>query len=239
MARPFIGLLTLTLILASACAPAPTRGAVPVSNVRSLEGVRRLSIISFDAASFTLVEHRSQPGRTLDEVLSWHPYGAALRPLAALVHRGVNSALSRDHEIMVAGSVYDVAAGQVVAEAMAGRLRASRSLDEVRVLASEPIDTNRPEDALVRLTVTSWGLVRVRDDPELFSSFSDVTGFLGVSGSGVVLWEHREDATGPDQIPFEALRWNPPLTRKEVVTALERAGERLAAELLYARGAAR
>jgi len=238
MARPFIRLLTITLIVASGCAPAPTRGPVPVSNVRSFEGVRRLAIISFDAAGFTLVEHRSQPGRTLDEVLAWAPYGAALRPLAALVHRGVSSGLARDHEIMVAGSVYDVAAGQVVAEAMAGQLRASGFLDEVRVVASEPIDTaNRPKEALVRLTVTSWGLVRVRDDPDLFSSFSDVTGFLGVPGTGVVLWEHREDVTGPDQIQFEAFRRNPPLTRREVVKTLQRAGERLAAELLYARGA--
>jgi len=240
MAREFAWLLTFTLVIASGCESTPPRRTAPVPSVRSFENIQRLAIVAFDAGGFTLAEQRSQPGRTLDEVLSWHPYGSALRPLAALVHRGVNSVRVHDQEIIVAESVRDVAAGRVIAEAMAQRLRASSSLDEVSVLTSEQNGAgHQTGGAIVRLTVTSWGLDRVRQDPDLFSSFADVTGLLAVSGTGVALWEHHEDVTGPDLIPFDAFRWDPTFTREQILNVLARAGERFAAEFLYARGANR
>src|SRR5262249_56604691 len=87
------------------CAPAPP----PPPNPRPFEEVRRLSLVASGDSTFAVIENRSEPGRTLDEVLAWHPYGGLLRPLARLVHRGVGSALKADPEAAVGRSVGDVA----------------------------------------------------------------------------------------------------------------------------------
>jgi hypothetical protein len=92
----------------------------------------------------------------------------------------------------------------------------------------------------VRVTVTAWGFVRVHGgDPDLFSSFSDVAATAAVPGAGVVLWEHHEDVTGADRMPSTSFTKDAQVARAEIRDVLERAGERLAAELLYARGAVR
>ena len=239
MPRALFALFILGLLALPGCASSPP--PAPQSSARPLDDVRRLAIVSAGASSFTLVQHRSEPGRTLDEVLAWHPYGAALRPLAALVHRGINSVLKVDQQVAAARGIHDVTPGQVITDAMARRLRAAGAFEDVRVLTSEPVGDDRDRDAaMVRVTVTAWGLVRVRgSDPDVYSGFSDIAGSLSVPREGVVRWEHREDVTGADQIPFESLRTNPQLAREQVIEVLDRAGERLATELLYARGAGR
>jgi hypothetical protein len=52
----------------------------------------------------------------------------------------------------------------------------------------------------------------------------------------VILWEHEEDVTHPDRLALTALKQDRSLSREELVEVLERAGRRLATELLYARG---
>jgi hypothetical protein len=88
--------------------------------------------------------------------------------------------------------------------------------------------------------VPAWGLVRVHEgDPDLLASFADVRGYLTIPGTGVVLWEGNEDVTAPEQFPVDSFMKDHDFARQEVVDVLERAGQRLASELMYARSAGR
>ena len=229
-------LLAVTLLALSGCGSSP----LPRPSARPFDDVRRLTIVASGASVFTLVEHRSEPGRTIDEVLAWHPYGAMLRPLATLMHRGISSVLKADREVLAARGIDGVTPRSVVAMAMVRTLQASGSFNEIGMLEQEEwIGGGRgPGDAHVRVTVPSWGLIRVRDgDPHLLSSFAEVGGHMTVPGTGIVVWEHREDVTGPDQAPLESFTKNPSFVRQEMMSVLDRAGQRLANELLYARSA--
>ena len=98
----------------------------------------------------------------------------------------------------------------------------------------------RRADGLLRLTVPRWGLVRVRDgDPALVSAFADVQAQLVMRETGVVAWELSEDVTHSDRLPLAQFRRQHPLTQMELHEVLERAGQRLASELLYAWSAGR
>ena len=232
------GLLALFIVL-SCVGCASSRAPSPPPQAHPLGDIQRLAIVSVGASGVALVEHRSEPGRTFDEIAKWHPYGVAFRPLVGLVHRGINSVLKVDQQAALAQSVDDVAPGDIVVSAMARRLRAAGSFHDVRTPRSEPVgDDRQAGEAVVRVTVTAWGVVRVRDgDDALVSSFSDIAATAAVPGTGVVLWQHQEDATGADQMPSASFKKDARVAREQIRDVLERAGERLAAELLYARGA--
>ena len=237
MTRGFSAMVLVALVSLWGCSP--TIPARPTA--RPFDDVRRLAILVSGESSFTVVEHQVEPGRTFDEVLAWYPYGAALRPIAKLVHRGINWLLNAEKETTVARIVNDVSPRTVVASAMAQKLQESGWFDEVRTLEAEPTGADRRrDDALVRVTVPAWGLVRVRDgDPDLVSSFADVRAEMTAPGTGVVLWEKREDVTAAAQVPLGSFTDNRDFARQEIVDVLERAGQRLASELLYARSAGR
>ena len=109
------------------------------------------------------------------------------------------------------------------------------------MLEAEPIgDERRRVDAIVRLTVPTWGIVRVRgEEPPLVSGFADVRAEMTVRGTGVVVWEDTEDVTDPERLPLRSFEKNPEFTREHLLDVLTRAGERLANEVLYARSAGR
>ena len=100
----------------------------------------------------------------------------------------------------------------------------------------EPIgDDRRGLDAITRVTVPEWGLMRVRaGDPDLLSAFADVRAQMAVPTTGVIVWETSQDMTGPERLPLASFR-DRRFTRQQLVDLLERAGQRLASELLYAR----
>ena len=203
-------------------------------------GVRRIAIVATGESKFTVVEHRSEPGRTFDEVVKWTQY-QWLRPLGALVHSGISWLRDSGHAAATASDVAGVAPRVVVAEALSRRLQASGLFDDVRMLEGEPVGEERQRsDALVRVSVPTWGLVRVRQgNPDLLSAFADVRAQMVIRGTGVVVWESSEDVTDPERLPLESFAGDRHLTRQQLIDVLERAGQRLATELLYAHGAVR
>jgi hypothetical protein len=229
--------LAVVLLLLSGCASTPTPGPT----ARPFDDVRRLAIIASGESSFSVVGHQAEPGRTFDEILAWDPTQAWMRPLARLLHKGINWALELGQTSTVSRGVDDIAPRTVVASAMAERLRASGWFDEIRTLEREPTaEERRRDDAVVRVMVPAWGLVRVREgDPDLLAGFADVRGYLTIPGTGVVLWEGSQDVTAPEQFPVDTFTKDPDFARQELVAVLERAGQRLASELMYARSAGR
>ena len=234
---------TVVLVLATAslwgCA---SSAPPPRPSARPFDDLRRVVVVVSGESAFAIVDFPVEPGRTFDEVLKWMPwlpYRAALSPAAKLVHEGINRALGVDRAATAAPSVAGLSPRSVVAGAMARTLEASGWFDEIRALEREPTgEDRRRADAIVRVSVPAWGLVRVREgEPALLSSFADVQGQMAVRGTGVIVWEDRQDVTNPEQLPADAFLRDRTLARQQMTDVLERAGQRLANELLYARGA--
>ena len=231
----------LTLVLlggfltgCASSAPAPT--ARPAAG---LDGLRRVIVVPSGETRFAVAQPSTEPGPELDDVLKWLPYKEILVPIARAVYRGVTWLMNADGG--ASGAPRDVTPGAVVAEAFARSLRLSGPFDEVTALGREPVgEARRNVDAIVRLTVPAWGLVSVRDgDAPLVAGFADVRAQLVARESGVVVWEHEEDVTHPERFSVEALKEDRELSRDRLIDVLERAGRRLATELVYARGRAR
>jgi hypothetical protein len=232
MLRAVIVTPVLSIVLGCASSAPPAR-----PTARPIDGVRRVAIVGAGDSKFTVVEHRSEPGRTFDEVVKWTPH-QWLRPFGALVHAGINWLLDSGRAATTAPDVAGVPSRIVVAEVVARRLQASGVFDEVRALEREPVGEERQRsDALLRVTVPAWGLVRVRQGPpDLLSAFADVRAQMVIRGTGVVVWESSEDVTHPERLPLESFTRDPRFARQQLIDVLERAGQQLASELVYARG---
>jgi hypothetical protein len=200
--------------------------------------VRRVAIVSAGESRFAVVEHSAEPGRTFDEVLKWNTYGPLFRPLAALVHQGINWLVGLDRAADTAPDAGNVSPPLIVANALARALHASGRFEEIRALVREPIgEARQGVDAIARVTVPEWGLVRVRaGDPALVSAFADVRAQMAVPTTGVIVWETSQDVTDPERLPLQSFK-DRRFTRQQLLDLLERAGQRLASELLYAKGA--
>lgn len=241
MLRAFTVVLALATVSLWGCA---SSAPPPRPSARPFDDLRRVVVVVSGQSTFAIVDFPVEPGRTFDEVLKWIPwlpYRAALGPAAKLAHQGINRALGADRAATAAPSIDGISPRSVVAGAMARTLEASGWFDEVRALEREPTgEDRRRADAIVRVSVPAWGLVRVREgEPGLLSSFADVRGQMAVRGTGVVVWEDSQDVTNPEQLPADAFLRDRTLARQEMTDVLERAGQRLANELLYARGAGR
>ena len=218
---------------ASSTAPPPS---VPRPTTDALDGVRRVVLVASGESQFTVVQGSKEPGRELEEVLKWLPYKEILVPLARAVYWGVTWLLdtARASDTVPPG----VAPGAVVADAFARTMLASGGpFDQILAMDTEPVgEARRNAEAIVRLSVPSWGLLRVREGtPSLVAAFADVRAEIVLRETGVVVWRHEEDVTHPEALSLDALRGDRALARDQLTGVLERAGRRLASELIYAR----
>lgn len=231
-----IVILLLGAAAFSGCASSNAPVAPPPPVAKPADPTHSVAIIGSGQSQFTVDEVRAQPGRTLDEVLKWYPYGGLLRPFAGVIHRAVNRYLltDRDRTIEPALSVPPAA---IVGEAMARSLLASGRFTEVRAFEREPTGGDGQQaDLIVRVMVPAWGLMRMRTgDPDLVSGFVNTHAVMVAGGTGVLVWETEEDVTAPQRLPLESLARDQQVARHELLGVLERAGQRLASELLYAR----
>jgi hypothetical protein len=229
-------LIVLVLAAMSACAssaPPPTPPPTP-----ALDDVRRVAVVPSGESRFVVVQESEDAGRVLGEVLKWLPYRAILVPIAQAVYAGITSLLERDRATAFAPR--DVTPGAVVAEAFARTLQQRGPFQRVVAMGSETGgDARRDADVIVRLAVPSWGLVRVREHPPQVSAFADVRVEMVRRETGVVVWEHEEDVTHPERFSLDALSKDRALVHEVVVNVLERAGRRLANEVVYARSSGR
>jgi len=232
-------ILTLVLlgsVLAGCASSAPPPTASPPA--AALEGLRRVAVVPSGETRFAAASSSKEPGPELDEILRWLPYKEILAPIAHAVYRGVTWLMN---ERGANTAPRDVTPGAVVAEAFVRSLQLSGPFDEVVALGHEPVgEARRNVDAIVRVTVPTWGLMSVRDgEAPLVAGFADVRAQMVARENGVVLWEHEEDVTHPERFSVQALKQDRALSREELMEVLERAGRRLATELLYARGRGR
>ena len=219
-------------------APAPSPSPAPVST--PLHGVRRVVVVPSGESRFAVTQESSRgTERVLEDVLKWLPYKEVLIPLAQVVYWGVSWLMESERKSETLPK--DVTPGSIVAATFARTLRQTGSFESIVAMEREPIgEARRDADAIVRLTVPVWGLIRVRDgSPPMVAGFADVRAQLVVRETGVVVWEHAEDVTHPDRQALDALTKDKALTREGLVDVLERAGRRLATEFIYARGGAR
>lgn len=242
--RTLAVVLVVSMVGLSGCASStpPPRA----SGVRG-ENLHRIVIVGSGESKFTMMHDSAEAGRTFDgivnEVVKWIPagYGAVLAPLAKIIYSAINSSAEAKRGTAAASHVGEVSPRSVVADAFARRLEASGQFEEVRTAEREPVgDERRRVDAIIRLTVPAWGLMRVREGkPDLLAGFADVRAQMVVRATGTVVWEHDEDVTHAERLPLQAFTRDGDFARHELLEVLERAGQRLANEFLYARGADR
>jgi hypothetical protein len=239
--RALAAFLVAFLVALSGCAtsaPAPR-----TSEVRG-DSLHRVVIVGSGESKFTMVHAGAQATQTFDgivaEVIKWIPanYGAIVAPIAKIVSSVINSSAEAKRSAAAESHVGAVSPRSVVADAFARRLEASGQFAEVRAAEREPVgDDRRHIDAIIRLTVPAWGLVRVREGkPDLLAGFADVRAQMVVRGTGTVVWEHEEDVTHAERLPLQAFTRDAEFARQGLIEVLERAGERMANEFLYARG---
>jgi hypothetical protein len=232
----------LTLVLLSSfftgCASsAPVPPSRPLAT--GLDGLHRVVVVTSGETRFTAVTPAKDPGPELDDVLKWLPAKEILVPIARAVYWGVTWLMNADRGSSAAPR--DITPGAVVADAFVRSLQVSGPFDEVIALGREPVgEARRDVDAIVRLTVPAWGVVSVREgNVPLVAGFADVRAQMVARESGVVVWEHEEDVTHPERLSADALKQDRALSREALMEVLERAGRRLANELLYARSRGR
>lgn len=226
--------LALAITVLSGCAssdPGPAPRARPSS--AALTDVRRVVVVTTGESRFTVMQESKEPGRGFDEIMKWLPYKDILVPIARTAYSVITSLIESDR---AAGTIpKDITPGTVVAEAFARALHVSGPFNQIVALEREPVgDDRRQADAIVRLTVPSWGLMRVREgDADAVAGFADVRAQMVMRETGVIVWEHEEDVTQPARLSLDAFKGDRGLTRQELVDVLERAGRRLASELVY------
>ena len=223
------------------CASSAARPSRPAA--RPFDNVRRVAVVVTGESQFTVLEHRAEPGRTFDRILAWtpNPYKGWFQPFVELVHRGINWLLESDQAETTGRNLAGISPNAAVSIAFAETLAASEQFREIQMLEREPVgDDRRRLDAIVRVTVPTWGIVRVREgDPDLVSGFADVRAEMMIRGTGVVVWQKSEDVTDPERFPLATLKKDPEFARHHLLDVLTRAGQRLANELVYARSAGR
>jgi hypothetical protein len=225
----------LTAALFYGCAAAT---AAPPTASPPLDRVGRLVVVASGPARFTVVEHSTEPGRTLDQIVKWTPY-FWLRYLVPLVHEGISQLVALDEKAVAGRDLERVNPRSIVRDTLTRRLQASGQFVEIHALPREPVgEDRRRADAFIRVSVSRWGLVRVREgDPPLVSAFTDVHVQMVMRETGMVVWELREDVTHPERLPIKTLTGQHELARTMLIEVLERAGDRLGSELLYATSA--
>jgi hypothetical protein len=236
-------ILTLVLVssvfagCASSAPPVPPSSSRPIGT--GLDGLHRVVVVPSGETKFAVVKPSKEPGAELDDILKWLPYREILVPIARAVYWGVTWLMNSDRGS--SGAPRDITPGAVVADAFARTLQASGPFDEVVPLHEEPVgDARRNVDAIVRLTVPAWGILTLREgDAPLAAGFADVRAQMVARESGVVVWEHEEDVTHPERLTADALKQDRALSRERLIEVLERAGRRLANELIYARSRGR
>jgi hypothetical protein len=241
-------LLIFAMAGLTACAPATQSPSVAAPPSTRVGEMRRLAVVPSGESRLTMPgvsntaasdDAASNVGRVLGDIAAkWYPKAALYQALAALVQRGIDWIF--EDKPPPAGDRYarGITPSAVVADAFARTLVASRQFDQVRTLAGEPVgDDRRETDAVVRVLVPAWGIVPVRDGkPEMMAAYADVRAQVVVRPTSSPTWEHDEDVTHGERLPAQAFTSDPQLARQALIDVLERAGQRLANELLYARG---
>jgi hypothetical protein len=228
----------------SACASAPPPPSVATPPSAPVSEVHRLAVVPSGESKLTVPgvsasdDVGNTVGRVFSDIAKWYPQAYLYQALAVLVQRGVDWIFQDKRSSAADQYARGITPSAVVADAFTRTLVASGRFDQVRTLQGEPVgDDRREADAVVRVLVPTWGIVRVRGGkPEMMAAYADVRAQVSVRPTSVITWEHDEDVTHGERLPAQAFTGDLQLARQALKDVLERAGQRLANELLYARG---
>ena len=227
----------VVVVLLTGCASAAPPPPPPPSVSAPLDGIRRVIVVASGESKFAMVQgNTTEPTRVFDEVVKWLPYRDILIPIAQVLRWGINWLMESD---AASKAPRDVTPAAVVANAFARTLMASSAMDQIVPMAHEPVgDARANADAIVRVSVPAWGLLRVQEGtPPVVGGFADVRAEMVLRETGVIVWRHDEDVTHPDRLRLDTVTTDRAAARERLVEVLDRAGRRLANELVYAQGA--
>src|SRR5439155_1032973 len=139
--------------------PGCASSAPPRPAARPFDHVRQLAIVVSGESRFSVLEHRAEPGRTFDEVLKWgvlSPYQALLRPVAELVHKGVNWLLDGDRRRHLGGDRGRDRSRAAADEVLHRRPRLHAPAADRRAAAGRPEACQRATVRAGRRPVSAW-----------------------------------------------------------------------------------
>jgi hypothetical protein len=240
-------LLIFAMVGLTACAPVTPSPSVVAPPSGPVVEVRRLTVVPSGESRLTMPgvsntvasdDGAGTVGRVFGDIAKWYPKAALYQALAVVIQRGVEWVLQDKRSSAADAYSRGITPSAVVADTFARTLVASGRFDQVRTLDREPAgDDRRETDAVVRVLVPAWGIVSVRGGkPEMMAAYADARAQVVVPPTSAVTWEHDEDITHGERLPAQVFTSDPQLARQALMDVLERAGQRLANELLYARG---
>src|SRR5882724_13228140 len=153
--------MTLLVLLVGSLWGCASSAPPPQPAARPFDNVRRLAVVVTGESKFTVLEHSAEPGRTFDQILAWtpNPYKSLFQPFVELLHQGINWLLASDHAERAGRNLAGISPTAAVSIAFAETLAASEQFREIQMLEREPVgDDRRRLDAIVRLTVPTWGI---------------------------------------------------------------------------------
>jgi hypothetical protein len=227
--------VVLVLSLAAACAPV---GQATRPSTSQMAGIRRLAVVVAPDSEFTVLKERR--GGAGGAAVAGAVGGLVGVLLAGAVHSGITADKDRAHAAAVAPHVGGLAPPTILAASMLGALRASGAFTAVELLEQSPPAPDRSRfDGVLVVRLPAWGLVVVSDNPDRVSAFVELAVQMTPAEGGPTIWEESHTALGRERLPLETFKGDASLTRQELTATLETAGQRLAYELLYPRGAPR
>jgi hypothetical protein len=238
-----VALVVLIAVLSGCAASPPPPIPSPPPAAFPLDSLDRVVVVTAGESRFASAKTSSVSSslddsfRIFGEVMKWVPssWGWAV-PMAQLLRQGIGWLMEEGAQ---KAAPKEVSPAAVVASTFAQTvLTGGASRARIVVTDREPTaDARKDVDAIVRIAVPAWGVMRVQDGtPPLMGAFADVRAEMLLRETGVVVWRHEEEITHPERVPEGALRSDPDAARARLAEVLERAGRRMGSELVYAMG---
>jgi len=158
---------------------------------------------------------------------------------ASVAAKGLDAGVDQSRAAVISKHVETLSPRTVLIPALVQALHANGSM-EVEILDAAPSpDSGLRFDAVLLVRISSWGFQQLRERDPLMTAFVEMQPQMRRAGTSEPIWSETETIIGRGQWLLKELNASPDLVRDELKETLERAGQQLAAELLYPRSGAR
>jgi len=235
-----INLLCAMVSVVSGCG---TGTQVLRPNAPQIAAVQTIQILGAGVADFTVINDRDPVQLTAAQMAGQTlALGIFLTPMLVVggigaIHSSTMAKRDEAHTAAIAQNVQGVSARSLLLASFIGALERSGRFRTIEILEQEPTEAGKA-DAFIVLNLISYGLMRVvKGDPDSLCGFAIVQARMRLPSEPQVVWDEVEETLAHQRYPLDTFKQDPALTRRELIGALEAAGQRLAFELLYPRGA--
>lgn len=216
-------ILPFGLLILTACGPVHTTLALRADALRE---VKKLAVIVPDDGSFTVIRERATA--TAAPAILFGVIGAAV----AAAH---NEALDSSAAEALSPHLGGFSSRSELRGILAKTLKESVRFSEVQMLDQKlPAAEARKYDAVLTVRIMRWGLrAPAPTESEALAAFAEIQAQMMRVENGETLWEERDTVVGQGRHGLAAYQQDRNLLRQELQDMIEKAGYRVAMQLLY------